>query len=268
VLEELDTAQLLDADPWREHLRGRVLSALGRADDALESQMRALEMDDAIPDAHYSAGVLLADQGRQSEAMAHWRRAAELDPRHIDAHYNLAQAHYDRREPGEALVHWRAAHALAPDDFEILKKVVQAERALERWDDANRSMQALFELWQRSPDPDVRALHEVVVDQFEVAGHRVLASETLRPRDPELHYETTFRVFDGSNRVVMTAQLESSRYGRDRGIPFLMGVNTAEGHAAIGPTFAVKPSYRSVKEIARRVIGERLGTGQRGAPVD
>jgi tetratricopeptide (TPR) repeat protein len=245
-------------DPWLEHMRGRLLAALGRHDEALGAQLHALELNDGIAAAHYSAGLLFAERGREAEAARHWERAIQLEPRHVDALYNLGQAHYSRGDYPRALALWRAASAVAADDFEIAKKVVQAERALERWDDANRSMQRLFEVWQRSSDPNVRNLHEVVVDQFTVAGRRVLASEMLRPRDPDLYYETTFHVYNESGKAVMTVQLESSQYGREHGVPYLVGINTPTGHESIGPTFSAKPSYRSMKEIAVRVIGERL----------
>ncbi len=208
--------------------------------------------------AAYSAGLRCADQGLTDEAIQHWQRAVTLEPRHADAQYNLAQAFYNRGEFVSALTHWQAALDVLPNDFETIKKIVQTQRALGRWDDANSSMMQLFDAYNQSRDEAVIELFEVTVEQFTVSNQRVMASEMLRPRDPDLYYETVFRVLDDQNVTVMTVQLESSQYGRDTGAPYIIGVTTAAGHQAIGPVFNTKPSYQSVREIAVRLIESHI----------
>jgi tetratricopeptide (TPR) repeat protein len=251
TLEELDADSRVAVE---QYWRGRLLARLGRLEDAVTAQRRALQLDDRLADAHYSLGSLLADTGQETEAMQHWSRVTALDPNHVDALYNLGLAHYNRTEYPRALECWRAARGLAPNDFEILKKNVQAERALGRWDEANATMSALFGVWQTSADPQVRDLYEVTVDQFEVAGHRVMASEMLRPRRDDLWYETVFYVLSDTNVTILTVQLESSQYGRERGVPYLLGMNTPTEHRSLGPTFTTKPSYASLKPLAIQVI--------------
>jgi tetratricopeptide (TPR) repeat protein len=241
-----------------QHLRGRLLAALGRIEDAMVAQERALKLQDEFAEAHYSLGVLLAERGREPEAMHHWERAVELQPNHVDALYNLGQMHYNHAEFTQALESWSAARGFAPNDFEILKKNVQAERALEHWDEANATMADLFRSWQTSADPTVRDLYEVTVDQFEVAQHRVMASEMLRPRQNDLWYETVFRVFNADNSVLLTVQLESSQIGRELGVPYVLGINTAGGHQNLGMTFTTKPSYDSLKPLVETAIARAL----------
>jgi len=259
ALATVDAATPDWGDAMADHLRGRLLGALGRHEEALSAQLAAIGRDESLAAAHYSAGVLLADLGREEEAAQHWARAAALDPDQIDALYNLAQYHYDRGEFEPALDHWQAAMRLAPDDVEILKKIVQAERALERWDDANHSMQRLVDAWNRSPDPQVRALNEVVTDQFLVGGLRVMAAEMLRPANPALHHETTFRLFDRTGKPVMSVQLESSQYGRERGVPYVIGVTTPAGHRTTGQVFTAKPSYQILKPLAIALMQQAAG---------
>lgn len=204
--------------------------------------------------AAYSAGLACADQGLTAEAIQHWQRAVTLEPHHVDAHYNLAQAFYNRGEFVSALTHWQAALDVSPNDFEIIKKIVQTQRALGRWDNADSSMMQLFDAYVHSQDPAVCALFEVTVEQFTVSNQRVIAAEMLRPRDPDLYYETVFRVLNDQNITILTVQLESSQYGRDTGAPYIIGVTTAAGHQAVGPVFNTKPSYQSVRAIAVRLI--------------
>lgn len=208
----------------------------------------------AAAESEYSTGLRCADQGLTDEAIQHWRQAVTLEPGHADAHYNLAQAFYNRSEYAAALTHWQAALSVLPDDFEVIKKIVQTQRALQRWDEADSSMVQLFEVYNQSRDPAVRELFEVTVEQFTISNWRVMATEMLRPRDPDLYYETVFRVSNSQSFVVMTVQLESSQYGRDSGAPYIIGVTTAAGHQSVGPVFNTKPSYQSVREIAVRLI--------------
>ena len=212
----------------------------------------------AAAESEYSAGLQCADQGLTDEAIQHWQQAVTLEPRHADAHYNLAQAFYNRGEYAPALTHWQAALGALPNDFETIKKIVQTQRALQHWDDANSSMVQLFEAYNQSRDPAVSELFEVTVEQFTVSNQRVMASEMLRPRDPDLYYETVFRVLNLQHAVVMTVQLESSQYGRDTGAPYIIGITTAAGHQAVGPVFNTKPSYQSVREIAVRLIESHI----------
>ena len=116
----------------------------------------------------------------------------------------------------------------------------------------------LFDAYVHSQDPAVCALFEVTVEQFTVSNQRVMAAEMLRPRDPDLYYETVFRVLNDQNITIVTVQLESSQYGRDTGAPYIIGVTTAAGHQAVGPVFNTKPSYQSVRAIAVRLIESRV----------
>jgi tetratricopeptide (TPR) repeat protein len=207
---------------------------------------------------HYQAGVKLADLGREDEALREWRTAVELDPELVDAHYNLGQLHYNFGHHELALEAWRKAEALAPTDFEIAKKVVQALNALGRGGDAEAATARLVELWRSASAPDVQRLVECVIDQLVVAGHRVMAYETLRPAREELYAVYSFRALDSDGRAVLAVQLESSAYGRETGAPFVFGVSEPNRHRTVGPVYRSRPSYGEVKARAMTLLEESL----------
>lgn len=254
VLGRLETPD----DAMLSHARGRVLGALGRNAEALSAHLRALELDPSLAAAHYSAGLLLAELNREDEAIRHWQEAVRLEPTQVDALYNLGQAMFNRGRFEAALEHWRAARGLVPENFEVTKKIVQVYNALDRDREADQAFADLEQLWRSSPDERVRAQNDVVIDQFMVAGHRVLVVETLRPRSDDLWDVTAFRVFDRDARLVLTVQLESGAYGRERGIPFVLSVRSTSAYRVLEIAFASKPPYTQLKPVASTVIEQEL----------
>ena len=237
--------------------RGRMLDLLAKEDDAERAFASAVAADPGFAPAHHSLAVLLARTGREEEAAAHWQAAVEADPAHTDALYNLGQFYYNQALYDLALETWSAARAVVPDDLDVRRKVVQALHALGRHDDADGALVELREVWNRLPD-DARP-DEVVIDQFNVADRRVVAVETLRPARDDLYYALTFRQLDDQGGVAMSVQLESSAYGRERGVPFLVGVNTARGHQVVGPMFKERPPYSIVRPMAEQLIERHSG---------
>ncbi|HEX9242318.1 MAG TPA: tetratricopeptide repeat protein [Anaeromyxobacter sp.] len=59
---------------------GYVYEKLGRLDDALREQRRALELDPGLAAAHYGVGTALAERGDRAEATAAFRRYLALEP--------------------------------------------------------------------------------------------------------------------------------------------------------------------------------------------
>ena len=230
------------------YVHGRILSLLGRDREALQEHLSAISLAPNLADAHYSAGLLLADQGREEDALSHWEKAGTLG--HADARYNVGQFYRNHAQFESALRHWQAAHERLPSDFEILKKVIQAKNALGQHAAAAEDVEVLVGLWQRSTDPQVQEQDEVVIDQFRVGSSYTQAYLTLRPRNAELHYVYTFAVDSPDSQTSMTVQLESSAYGRETGMPYLLGMDTPTGHQTLGEAFASRPSYAELKPLA------------------
>lgn len=198
-------------------------------------------------------------QDVNAETLARWDAAAAADPQEVDALYNAGQYLYNQGDFRGALQRWEMAADRAPDDLEIRKKIVQALFALGEGERGDAALDALRQAWAESRDPEVQRWNEVVFDQLLVGGHRVLVTETLRPPRQDLYYVVVWRVFDPSDRVRLTVQLETSAYARERGVPYLFGVNTPRGHATVGPMFKERPPYLALREIAVKLIARELG---------
>lgn len=237
-------------------MRGRILSRFGRDRDALQAYEEALRWDSNLADAHYNAGVVLTRMDRMREAALRFDRALEMDPR-ADAAYNAGLAYYNLKDFERSLERFNRARELAPADFSTAKKVMQAQLALGREEDAWRTRNHVIEIWRASQDPAVRNLREYVLDQFEVGTFHVLVFENLAPAE-DLAYIYTFRVFGPDEKPVGSVQLETSAVIRELGTPYLMGISRGAGHQQAGFGFKTLPKYSEVKAIAQKLIAERL----------
>lgn len=256
ALAEAEAEVARGADTGALHVvRGRLLMWLDRDAEAMTALERAISLDAGDTQARFHRGVLLSKLGRDAEAYTEWARAATDDPCFEDAAYNAGQAAYNLGRYEDALRFFAEACQARPDDFDAHKKLVQALRATGREDEAERATARLVELWSTSADPEVTRLNDVVVDQLRVHGHLVLAYQNLRPARPELHYELVFAV----QGQPLTVQLESSAYGRERGVPYVLGMTRGPEHRTLGPGYGSKPPYAQVKGAALQVL-ERVLT--------
>jgi tetratricopeptide (TPR) repeat protein len=190
------------------------------------------------------------------DTIAAWEAAAAADPTEVDALYDAGVAHYLRRDFEAALACWSRASARAPGDFGVAKKLVQAQHALGRYDDAAAARRRLRELWRTSADPAVRLLDEVVIDQFEVDGASVHAFETLRPRSRDAHALLSFRVIGHAGPPV-TVAVETSAYGRERGAPFVLSRTRGPAYEVIGASDQL-PAYADLRATATGLIRDAL----------
>ena len=103
----------VDDGTMRHNLAG-VLRSLGRLDEAVVHQRRAVAL---LPDwacAHNHLGVALHELGCFDEAMACYQRALTLDPEDASGHNNLGVAYQDQGELDQALACYRRALNLDP----------------------------------------------------------------------------------------------------------------------------------------------------------
>lgn len=178
----------------------------------------------------------------------------DVDQPDVDQLYDDAQRAYLEGDFAGALAGWSRALSLAPDDVEIKKKLVQTHFALGNGEAGEAALDTLRQAIADSADPVVQGWREVVIDQLQVGGQRVFAFEILRYDSADLYYVLVWRLLDGGGKVQMTVQVESSAYGREKGVPFVMGVNTARGHATTGPMFSSRPPYLALRELAVKLI--------------
>lgn len=181
-LQELETALGGRTDvALGEYTRGWILSELGRNEESVASYDRATTLDPKMGDAWYNAGVLLSKMGRIQEAIEHYKETMRVDPSHTDAAYNLGQMYYNKKDFVTALDWWQKARTLSPEDFGVVKKVLQAQYALGRWEVADITREEVFRLHRESKDASIRALKKYCFDQFDVDKLHVFAYEIFEP---------------------------------------------------------------------------------------
>lgn len=89
---------------------GRLLHLQGRISEALSLYQAG---DQANADVLYNQAVALEDLGRAQEAIATYARVVELDRDHADAHHNIARLLQQAGEHRRALRHWNAYRRLS-----------------------------------------------------------------------------------------------------------------------------------------------------------
>lgn len=128
-------------------LLARAYARLGRLDDAIGAQARALALLDAEPDAAADAAELAAGFGevlvQQAEGMVTppardaFRAALKRDDRNARARYYMALAKMQDGDPKAAVAEWKALIADAPENapwLEALKRQIEEIEALRRQD--------------------------------------------------------------------------------------------------------------------------------------
>ncbi|MCC6999269.1 MAG: tetratricopeptide repeat protein [Deltaproteobacteria bacterium] len=259
ALAEIDAEVTRDGSRATAHYaRGRILSALGRGEDAVASYDTAVKLDKKFAEAHYNAGVVLAGLGKKKEAIKRWDLALKIDPKMTDAAYNGGQASYDLKDFKGALKRFGLAAKLSPDDFDATKKVMQAQLALKQDKPAWKTRAALFAMWKDGKAPGGATATEYVLDQFDVGPRHVLAYETFDPSG-DLANVYTFKVLDAAaKKVDFTVQLETSAVIREQGTPWVMGTTTHKGHSTVPPFFKKLPTYTAVRKSAIKMIDAEL----------
>jgi tetratricopeptide (TPR) repeat protein len=204
-------------------------------------------------------GAAMGDEmTRFAEDAARFDAQLKAEPANVDAAYNAAQAYYNLGKMGLALERWRHAQKLAPDDFDIAKKVLQATYGAGHAAEIPAAHAAVLALWKKSSDARVRGLKEFVFDQFHLGQTLVMANETLAPSG-DLYDVYNFKLYDSANKLVGIVHLESSQYGRETGVPFVVGVTTPARHLTKNIMFKSLPPYAELKQIVAKVAAGDLG---------
>jgi len=238
---------------------GRVLMLMRQHQLAMGAFRIASEHDASLVDAHYYEGVCHHALGFDDLALDKVVQARTLDPEHFLAWYDEGQLLFERGEDRGALIAFERARALRPDDFGATKKCLQQAIRLGRWEVANRLHERLLEIWRTSDDPAVRRARSVVIDQFEVGRHDVLAVETLVPGgDPQVLM--TFVVTLGG-KIHFTVNLESSAVLRAGGHRAILAVQGPGGRITTEHRYTSRPGYHllrpDVESLVKRLVKVR-----------
>ncbi|MCC6622082.1 MAG: tetratricopeptide repeat protein [Deltaproteobacteria bacterium] len=238
---------------------GRVLMLMRQHQLAMGAFRIASQHDPALVDAYYYEGVCHHALGFDDLALDRVIHARTLDPTHFLAWYDEGQLLFERGEDRGSYIAFERARALRPDDFGATKKCLQQAIRLGRWEVANTLHERLREIWRTSDEPEVRGARSVVIDQFEVGRHDVLAVETLAPAgDPEVLM--TFVVTLGG-KIHFTVNLESSAVLRLGGHRAILAVQGPGGRITTEFRYASRPGYHllrpDVEALVKRLVKVR-----------
>ena len=92
------------------------LYAVGRADEAVVQQRRALELDPLDIAGNRGLAQFLGATGQDEAALAQWNRVLELEPDHAQSELQLALFHFERGRIARAQYISSAPVSLAPED--------------------------------------------------------------------------------------------------------------------------------------------------------
>jgi protein O-mannosyl-transferase len=129
----------LDLDPNLPRVHSNYAAALlkkGKVEEALEHGRTALRLSPRLTDANYQVGNALAQLGRLAEAVEHYRAEIQLRPDYVDAYSNLGSALYMLGRPADAIPHFETALRLKPDFIEARNNLASALSQAGRANDA------------------------------------------------------------------------------------------------------------------------------------
>lgn len=257
-LKELETALGGRTDvALGEYSRGWILSHLGRNEESVAAYDRATALDPKMRDAWYNAGVLLSDMGRIQEAIEHYKESLRVDPSHTDAAYNLGQIFYNQKDFVTALDWWQKARTLSPEDFGVVKKVLQAQNALGRREDAEVTREEVFRLHRESKDASIRALKRYCFDQFDVDKLHVFAYEIFEPAGEDAVLYTFLATWPDAK---VWGEVTVVSLGKEPAKPGPHRLDVKVGGKKSGEPVLLKslPDYPALKERIRLLVRKQI----------
>jgi tetratricopeptide (TPR) repeat protein len=266
ALSDFEKATQLDPTQPRYWLElGRHSERFGNSSRARAAFERVVALDPKSAAGWFALGSLASDAGEHAKAAELWEKTLQVDPDYVDAHYNLGQHHQLRGDPKTALIHFLAVFERRPEDAEAAKKVVQAYYRLGDYQQAQIYREKLLALIAHSSDPKVRELKEFCFDQFDAPGGRFFAYERVK-KSGDLFYWYTFKFTDPAGRVIRSINLESSAVIRERGVPFILGMDEGATHKNFGIAFKELPAYPVLKELVLKANAGQLTPSATTAP--
>ena len=130
ALTHAERTIVLRPDSAKGHaVRADLLTAAGRIDEAVESFLRAADLEPDAPEWLYHAASLRTRQGRWQQAIPLLERCLERAPEHVDALFLLGASQANVGRFDDAAETLERARRLAPEDPKIQQAVEQLRRA-------------------------------------------------------------------------------------------------------------------------------------------
>jgi Flp pilus assembly protein TadD len=130
-------------DPLIHNFRGIVLVRLGKNAEAAAEYHEAIRLNPHFEDAYRNLGFLKWNERQLEAARAALERAVELSPEDSFAHYYLGRVQLDEQHYLPAIRELEIAHVPSPVDADFSIQLAAAYIALERTEEARKSLKHL-----------------------------------------------------------------------------------------------------------------------------
>lgn len=195
-----------DREPRLAYMLGCALQAQGRADDAVAAFRRAIELDPGLAKAHNNLGCTLEAAGRLGEAAQAYGRAIELDPAVAQALYNLGNLRDRMGDRAQAVADIKRALAIEPRNALWRWRLGQIQYEELQLDDAAANFQSAIDA-----DPSLEAAHSALggvllmtgrVEEGIAALRRALELEPLNSQlESSLLFAAHYRQAESAQRL-------------------------------------------------------------------
>lgn len=145
--------RLAPGDPRWPYLRGLVLDASSRQDEAARAFERAANLAPQDLPTRVRLGDVYLDQGRLEAARASYEKALEIDPGSTAARYGLGRVEAEAGRPERAVEHFERVLEAGPGAGLVHYRLAQAYRALGDTGKAERHLEQRGETGVGFPDP-------------------------------------------------------------------------------------------------------------------
>ncbi len=139
-------AEALPDHPEAQYLQGVFYQYEGRLDRAEEAYKRAIALDSSFSRAYNALGSVYERTGRLDEAASTIERAVRIQPDADHAYFAMGNTLYQQGRPEEAIEAYRKALALNPSHSRALNNLAAVYITVERYDEAVEALRRTLEL--------------------------------------------------------------------------------------------------------------------------
>ncbi len=146
ALATLQAAERIDRkSPEVPFIRGNILWAMEKYDEAAADYRKALDHNPAFAEAARNLGIALIQGGRYEEAVTALRKALDLTPEDLGVMNNLGVALASTGRSAQAATLYEEARKSQPDEPRLLNNLVDVYIRLGRLDEARELLRLLVE---------------------------------------------------------------------------------------------------------------------------
>lgn len=248
--------------PGAELLKGNLLAAEGRSDEALMRVQKAIEGDPKSIYAHYALGQLYRERGDIAAADKAFREVLRLNPRAVPAQVELSRLQLAQGNTADSLQTAEAAVKNLPKNFEVRVALV---RSLLASKDHVRAEREIAQLLVDFPDvATVHVLDGVLAAERKNPSARAKFEKALSLDSTSLEAITALVVLDlqaknvGAAKERIARQLSSSKSDNAELLVLAARVHVAAGDPTEAEQFLrkaieVKPTLLIAYEMLGRV---------------